>query len=291
MRIIATMAAISAAATMYASAPEAPEGMELVWHDEFDTPGAPAPHWSYEEGFVRNGEDQWYTPANASVADGMLVITARNVDFPNPVYKPGSDDWRHSRQRVRYTSACLTTRHSFRFQYGRLEVRARIPVAPGSWPAIWTLGDRYRWPANGELDLMEFYRRDGQPIILANACWLGADGRDAWDSAVTPFAHFTDADPLWASKFHVWTMDWTPDTIRMSLDGELLNEIPLRQADGGGGRDHDLNPFANPEEGFGHYILLNLALGGKNGGPIDPSQLPLRYEIDWVRVYQQPLGK
>lgn len=261
---------------------------KLIWSDEFDGEGRPAAHWTYENGFVRNHEDQWYQPENAEVKDGCLVITAKLEDRPNPKYESGSNDWRKMRERIKYTSSCLTTSKSFNYRYGRLEVRARIPVTGGAWPAIWTLGNRFRWPANGELDLMEFYRtKEGEPIILANACWLGDNNRDAWDSARIPFSHFLEKDPMWASKFHVWTMDWDPETIRMYLDGELLNEIPLSQAKRGGGDSHDVNPFSNDLKGFGDYILLNLALGGDNGGTIDDSQFPLRYEIDYVRVYQK----
>ena len=77
----------------------------------------------------------------------------------NPLYDPESRDWRRERPQAEFTSSCVTTRESFAFRYGRLEVRARIPVARGAWPAIWTLGNRWGWPANGEVDVMEFYRR------------------------------------------------------------------------------------------------------------------------------------
>lgn len=272
--------------------PAVPEGYKLVWHDEFDTDGRPASHWNYERGFVRNHELQWYQPDNAEVRDGCLIITGRIDSIPNPDYDPGSDDWRKQRQAARYSSSCLTTSDSFCFRYGRLEVRARIPVNEGAWPAIWTLGNRWEWPANGELDLMEFYRRreNGEPIILANACWQNPHSTkrwdDVWDDSKTPYTHFTDKDPLWASKFHIWHMDWDPEYIRMYLDGELLNEIPLSQAENGGGSNHDVNPFSNDIEGFGAYILLNLAIGSTGGTPDDAS-FPLRYEIDYVRVYQR----
>lgn len=260
------------------------EGYELVWHDEFDIDGRPSDEWSYEHGFVRNEELQWYQPDNASVENGCLVITGRRETVPNPRYNPEGSDWREVRPVAEYTSACVTTRNSFTFRYGRMEVRARIPVASGSWPAIWTLGNRWPWPANGEIDIMEFYRR-GEPIILANACWLGDDNRDAWDESTTPYTHFLGLDADWADKFHVWRMDWDAEFIRLYLDGELLNEVDLTQSQRGGGADHDVNPFSNDIDGFGHYILLNLALGS-NGGEPDIEAFPMRYEVDYVRVYQ-----
>ena len=121
------------------------------------------------------------------------------------------------------------------------------------------------------------------PIILANACWQGADGRDAWDTQRVPFTHFTDRDPDWASKFHVWRMDWTPESIRLYLDDELLNEIEATQA--APARPGNFNPFSTDRPGFGHYILLNLAIGS-SGGEVDDTAFPLIYEVDYVRVYQ-----
>ena len=286
------------------------EGYELVWSDEFDEPGRPADCWSYEEGFVRNNELQWYQSDNASVHDGCLVITARAESFPNPWYDSLSSDWRRSRENVEFTSACVTTADSFTFRYGRMEVRARIPVAEGSWPAIWTLGNKGDWPENGEVDIMEFYRRDGYPEIMANACWVAAgtenlpeetpgtpatvcsdfltpDGMVQWDESKTPLSYFMGKDSRWTEKFHMWRMDWDPEYIRIYLDGELLNEITLSKADRPAGEDsgNAFNPFSNSEESFGHYILLNLAIGA-NGGTPDVSDFPLEYEVDFVRVYK-----
>jgi len=277
------------------------DSLQLVWHDEFDYNGAPdSTRWQYEYGFVRNQELQWYQPQNARVIDGVLQIVGRRERVENPRFRPGSRDWRRNREAAEFTSACVLTRDRFSFRYGRLEVRARIPIASGAWPAIWTLGNRWGWPACGEIDVMEFYRVPPQtmgihhttasrerslPIILANACWQSPEGRDAWNTSRTPLTHFTDRDPNWAQDFHVWQMDWTPEYIRLYLDDELLNDIPTAPANNGGGEAHDVNPFANEEPGFGHYILLNLAIGSSGGRP-DVTAFPMIYEIDYVRVYQ-----
>ncbi len=277
------------------------DDIHLVWSDEFDYSGTPDPaRWTFEQGFVRNQELQWYQPNNARVTDGVLQITGRYERVDNPYYQAGSKNWKRNREAAYFTSSSIMSRDHFTFRYGRLEVCARIPTAMGSWPAIWTLGNRWGWPACGEIDVMEFYRvpkathnihhqtinnERTEPIILANACWQGDDGRDAWDSARLPLSHFTANDPQWASRFHLWRMDWTPETIRLYLDDELINEIPTSQAAHGGGPAHDINPFANDEAGFGHYILLNLAIGACGGTP-DLAAFPLIYEVDYVRVYQ-----
>lgn len=256
---------------------------QLVWSEEFDYEGVPdSSKWRFEKGFVRNHELQWYQEENAYCKDGFLVIEARNEQRENPLFrKQGNRDWRRSRPMIECTSSSINTRGHFEFTYGRLEVRARIPVAKGAWPAIWTLGTNMEWPSCGEIDIMEFYRIKGQPVIMANVAWGKDKQWDAhWDSKATPMTHFLDKDPDWASDFHVWRMDWTEESIRLYLDDELLNETLLSETVNGAiGKGS--NPFKQP-----HYILLNLAIGGDNGGPVSGATWPIRYEVDYVRVYQ-----
>src|SRR5665213_1819059 len=105
---------------------------KLVWHDEFDTNGAPNPvNWNYEHGFVRNQELQWYQPENAYCTNGLLVIEARPEHKPNPRFEAGSQNWAASRQWIDYTSASLTSRHLQEFKYGKFEMRARIDTRLG----------------------------------------------------------------------------------------------------------------------------------------------------------------
>ena len=231
---------------------------QLVWSEEFDYEGAPdSSKWCFEKGFVRNHELQWYQEENAYCKDGLLVIEARNEQRENPLFREQRRrDWRRSRPLIECTSSSINTRGHFEFTYGRLEVRARIPVAKGAWPAIWTLGTNMEWPSCGEIDIMEFYRIKGQPVIMANVAWGKDKQWDAhWDSKATPMTHFLDKDPDWASDFHVWRMDWTEESIRLYLDDELLNETLLSETVNGAiGKGS--NPFKQP-----HYILLNLAVG------------------------------
>ena len=266
-----------------ASAQTEKDGWKLVWNDEFDVDGRPdAKKWDYERGFVRNYEMQWYAPENAFVRDGKLVIEARPADFPCPAYREGNKNWRNSREKVQWTSASLITKGKYTFQYGRLEVRARIPVCMGAWPAIWLLGTEHPWPANGEIDVLEYYQHKGVPTILANACWAGDTEEDAeWDSSYTPLLHFTERDPAWAERFHVWRMDWDKDFIRLYLDDELLNEIDLKRTINGKSRGTGINPFH-----YQQYLLLNLALDTRVK-ELTPADFPMRYEVDYVRVYQK----
>ena len=263
-------------------------GYRLVWNDEFNVDGAPnAASWNFEHGFQRNNEAQWYQEENAFCKDGILVIEARKEKIKNTSFDPnynGRNAWKKTREFADYSSASLTTSGKREFQYGRIVVRAKIPTASGAWPAIWTLGTSMEWPSCGEIDILEYYRVRGVPHILANYCW-GTDQRwkGKWDGFRRPFQEFLDKDPDWASKFHTWRMDWTPEAIRLYLDDELLNDIPTSQAEPT--REGGFNPFRNDRPGFGQYILLNLAIGGC-GGEVDDTAFPMVYEVDYVRVYQ-----
>jgi len=273
-------------ATPKGSVPTAYDGYTLVWHDEFDTDGKPSAEWSYEHGFVRNEEEQWYQEDNASVADGCLIIEGRKERVANSNYDASSGDWKLNRQYAEYTSSCLTTQKSHAWMYGRFEIRAKLPTARGSWPAIWMLGNTWDWPINGEIDILEYYLKNGIPSILANACWSSPRKWEAvWDESITPLSHFTTADSRWCEKFHLWRMDWDARYLRIYLDGELLNEVDLSQTQNQGYGGNYENPFSNTVEGFGQYLLLNLAIGS-NGGTPDTQKFPLHYYVDYVRVYQ-----
>ncbi len=256
---------------------------ELIFHDEFEIDGQPNwDVWQSENGFVRNNEYQWYQPHNAYTKGGCLILEGRLDSIPNPNYRQDSHDWRKNRPYAKYSSASINTRKSFSFKYGRMEVRARIPAVIGSWPAIWTLGTEMEWPSCGEIDIMEYYHIQGKPHILANAAWGNDYHHNAvWNSKKIPYAHFLEKDPYWNEKFHTWVMDWDEAKLSIYLDGELLNEVNLSTTVNGSVGKHE-NPMQKP-----HYILLNLAIGGMNGGEPQIDAFPMRYEIDYVRVYQR----
>ena len=250
-------------------------GYKLVLADQFNEIGVPDPaNWTYETGFVRNNEFQWYQPQNAHCENGKLNIEAKKVAQVNPWYIAGNKDWRKNRDHIQYTSACLTTKGLHSWQYGRFIMRARIDISNGLWPAWWTLGLDKEWPAGGEIDMMEYYLKK----LLANIACLGKDHKTEW------FSNRFNIDSMggkkWASKFHVWRMDWNEDFIALYVDDHLLNKVALEllvNKDGSG-----FNPFKQP-----HYMLVNLAIGGDNGGDPSKTTFPKKFEIDYVRVYQK----
>lgn len=268
------------------------DGMKLVWNDEFNEKGkVDDSKWTFENGFQRNHEEQWYQSDNASLdGQGNLLIVGRKETVHNPWYQTGSSDWKKNRETAEYTSASLQSK--FTYKYGKVLVRAKIPTASGAWPAIWQVGNTGEWPLGGEIDMLEFYPSNGSPAIHANYCW-GSDKRWSgnWQSVIKPLSYFTDKDKDWCSKYHVWCLDWDESTLKISIDGELINEISTSKTyngNGGGGWDGGQNnPFYNDLKNFGDLIWLNLAIGGDNGGKIDDSAFPMKYYIDYVRVYQK----
>lgn len=256
---------------------ESNDGYALVWQDEFDcSRKIDERDWNYERGFRRNFEAQWYKSDNVNCHDGILEIEAKREVVDNPFYEASSDNWRKQRKQAFYTSGSINTKGKHSWKYGRFEIRARIQTQDGLWPAIWFLGNEGTWPKRGEIDLMEYYQ--GQ--ILANAAWAQADSdKPVWDSVKIPMSDFND--PHWHEKFHLWRMDWDKDFIQLYLDDQLINSIDLSKAINPAGK-LPKEPFQQP-----HYLLLNLAIGGKAGGDPSNTAFPNKYEIDYVRVFQK----
>ncbi len=255
----------------------------LVWSDEFNGNGSVNPaDWSFENGFVRNEEVQWYQSQNATQQGGNLIIEGRKENpfnsRLNPNYVEGSTNWKTSRQYINYTASSIKTVGKQSWLYGRFEIRAKITNQTGTWPAIWTLGNNCEWPSNGEVDIMENYGGN----VLANFAW-GTNTRwtAKWDPAkFNTINTFVSKDPEWLSKFHVWTLDWNENRMSIYLDDMLLNEVDLNTTINGTSNCSGQNPFKQKQ-----YLLLNLALGAA-GGSITNLSFPTQYLVDYVRVYQ-----
>jgi beta-glucanase (GH16 family) len=247
---------------------------QLVWSDEFNNNGQPdSTVWQFEHGFVRNHEAQWYQPQNAYCKNGKLMIEAKKAHRKNPHYKLGNKSWKANREWINYTSASLNTRGHKTWKYGRFVMRAKIDTSLGLWPAFWTLGVKGQWPSSGEIDIMEFYRHH----LLANiACGTQTQNVAKWYSNKRAINFFKQKN--WSKHFHIWRMDWTAQKISLYVDDFLMNSIPVDSLVNANG----VNPFRQPQ-----YILLNLALGGDNGGDLSQTPFPSKYEIDYVRVYQK----
>jgi beta-glucanase (GH16 family) len=258
--------------------PVSAAGWKLVWADEFDRPGAPDPaRWTYEEGFIRNRESQYYTKArmeNARVENGVLVIEARRERLKNAAYQPGSNNPRRQPEFAEYTSASLTTEGKAAWRHARVEVRAKLPTGRGAWPAIWMLGVNRReagWPRCGEIDIMENVGFEPD-VIHANVHTAKYNHvkRTGKGSKITvPRPH---------SDFHIYAVEWDAARMAFSVDGRKYFTYENEKS------GEDAWPFDQP-----FYLILNTAIGGAWGGRhgIDDSIFPQRYEVDYVRVYEK----
>lgn len=242
-----------------------PDGMELVWSDEFDGDAIDLTNWTYDIGGWGwgNGEAQYYTdrPENARTQNGLLVIELREEQFEESYH----------------TSARLKTQGLQEFQYGRIEARIKVPKGAGTWPAFWMLGANFeedatdeanRWPNVGEIDIMEYVGREPDLVLgtLHGPGYSGAGGRSQWNRQ-----EFEIGD-----DFHTFAIDWDAQGIRWYFDGDMYFEIG---PDDLGEREWVFDqPF---------FMILNLALGGTLGGTIALDlEFPIQYYIDYVRVYQ-----
>lgn len=281
------LAALTAIASTHATAAEriptpARPGWKLVWSDEFSTPGLPDPtRWTYETGFIRNGERQFYTTGrseNARVENGHLIIEARKERWANPKHRPDqpgtSREGRSNAAFADFTSASLTTQGKTSWTYGRLEVRAKLPTARGTWPAIWTLGTNMPavgWPTCGEIDIMEFVGYD-PGVVHANIhtkTYNHVQNTGKGSSIKVPDASAT---------FHVYALEWTPAQLQFFVDDRPY----FTYANDGTGRN--AWPFDQAQ-----YLILNLAIGGTWGGQkgVDEAAFPQRMEIDYVRIFEE----
>jgi len=233
---------------------------DLVWSEEFEYSGSPAEEsWGYEIGYIRNKELQYYTnhSQNVKVEDGVCVITAR---------LEGEDS---------ITSASINTLGKHDFLYGRIEVRAKIPSALGTWPAIWMLGtnrSELGWPACGEIDIMEHVGFDPD--------WIHANiHTETYNHTIgTNKGMQIEVKDPW-SDFHIYAVEWFEDHMDFFMDDSLYFSF---ENDGAG--NNDTWPFDKT-----HYLLINLAYGGGWGGQegVETSLLPVEYKIDYVRYYQE----
>jgi len=238
---------------------------KLVWGDEFDYQGKPDPKkWNYDTGNKRwgNNEVQYYTEGqNVEVSEGRMTIQGRIEELE------GSP----------YTSSRLTTYERRHFQYGRLAIKAKVPTARGSWPAIWMLPVDKRglnpvpWPKCGEIDIMEHV------TSMMNTIHVSLHTEKYNHIIRTQRTHFELLKDITAD-FHEYALDWTKDYIEFFIDGKSFK----RYDKGEEGYDTTESgwPFDKP-----YYLIINMAIGGSWGGFVGVEDYPCDFPIEYVRYY------
>lgn len=238
----------------------------LVWSDEFNYTGEPDPNIWYHEimraGAVNN-ELQAYVNnrANSRVENGVLVIEA-------------------TKERRGYNSARLfSNTEGHRALHGRIEVRAQLPSGIGTWPAIWMMPENWMaseyggggWPNTGEIDIMEHVGFDEGNIHASTHSlkYYWRQGNQKTGHTMVPTA---------CTEFHVYALEWTPAKMDFYVDDVLFFTT---YNDGTG---WEAWPFTQP-----FAVLLNIAIGGDWGGPVDDTIFDrpegVKMLVDYVRVY------
>lgn len=249
----------------------------LAWSDDFDSGSTPqainSSNWHHQTfgpngGRWFNNEEQHYTDRieNSYVQNGNLYIMAKKENYPaNGVT-------------LNYTSARLNSKYAFK--YGRVDVRAKLPLGAGTWPAIWTLGKNISepgaywetqgfgntpWPACGEIDIMEhgLHATNEVSSAIHTPSSSGA-------TVNTDTYQLTDVH----NNYHVYSMNWSPNQITFLIDGVgyYTYKPSVKNA--------STWPFDLEQ-----FLLLNVAMGGI-GGTIDPNFTQSPMVIDYVKVYQ-----
>jgi licheninase len=252
--------------SVYAGPVKRPAGARLAWRDEFNGRTLDLRKWRYDTGRNKqgwfNGELQYYSadrPMNVRLEGGHLIIEAHR-ETPRQFADWGGQN---------YTSGKIVSNQAW--TYGFYEVRAKLPCARGTWPAIWMLPKAMRkWPDEGEIDIME--QVGAEPNLIYASLHTGLFNhvkntqRSAQKLVLTS-----------CTAFHRYQLDWRPDSITIGVDGRGILRVLDNQPGGRGAW-----PFDTPFE-----MILNLAMGGDWAAAkgMDDAALPQRMTVDYVRVW------
>ena len=240
---------------------------ELVWSDEFNGTAVDTTKWEYMIGDGStygipgwgNNEKQYYRAENATVANGELTITAKQ-------------EWFGGKQ---YTSARLRTLNRGDWTYGRFEMRAKLPVGQGMWPAFWMLPSNSPyggWAAGGEIDIME--SSGNSPETIHGTIHYGGEY-----PANTYSGNTTNLPAGTAGNWHVYAVEWQEGVIRWFVDGQLYSTKTSWYSTNGA--------YPAPFN-VDFHMLLNLAVGGWfPGDPDGTTVFPQELVVDYVRVYER----
>ena len=244
------------------------EGWALVWNDEFDGPALNLEKWSFEIGGHGwgNNELQYYSDddSTAFIQDGKLVIRADLV----PQGTGSSDNLRY------FSSARLRTSGKGDWRYGRIEVKAKLALGQGIWPAIWMLPTDWMyggWPESGEIDIMEHVGYDPGRVH-------GSIHTGSYNHKINTQRGGSKLLDKISSKFYVYAIEWYEDRIDF-----LIDDAKYFSFQNEGKNDFNTWPF---NQRF--HLLINIEVGGDwPGSPDETTQFPTEMEVEYVRVYEK----
>ena len=156
----------------------------------------------------------------------------------------------------------------------RIEIRARLHRAQGAWPAFWLLpfdGNKHPWPHGGEIDIME--RLNGDSIAYQTV-----HSKYTFLLKHSDYPRNGGQGPIDPDDFNVYGVDILEDSVSFSLNGKHTFSYPRIENEAENGQ----YPFMIPQ-----FLLLDMQLGGEWVGKVNPDDLPVEMEIDWVRYYRK----
>ncbi|HQX48759.1 MAG TPA: glycoside hydrolase family 16 protein [Planctomycetaceae bacterium] len=236
-------------------------GWELIWSDEFESDRLDEVKW----GRCERGTPDWMNtmsddPRLLKIEDGVLhligIVNDKKETDPAP-----------------YLTAGVTSKGKYAFQYGKVQIRARLKSAQGAWPALWMMGAEKRWPGCGEIDLMEHLNFDDKIYQTVHSKYTVNI-----DKTNTPRKGSTA--PINRDDWNTYGCEWDADTLVFTVNGRATLTYPRVSKKG-----EEQWPFNQP-----FYFLLSMQVGGdwvNRPGPTNPDDYPAGMEVDWVRVYQR----
>jgi len=237
-------------------------GYSLVWSDEFSESSLDPGVWNQEvgngSGGWGNNELEFYTssPRNIFISNGNLIIEARKETV----------------DRFNYTSGRMTTQEKKYFKFGRIDIRAKLPVGKGIWPALWMLGTNITsagWPACGETDIMELIGTN--PSTVYGTLHWSAGGSHA-----SKGANYALTSGDYSKQFHVFSIVWVLNDITFYVDDQKYLEVSATDVG-----------TANYPFNLNQFFIFNVAVGGNwPGSPDNDTEFPERMFVDYIRVFQ-----
>lgn len=260
MRYIILLAALWLIAPASAKTKHTAHGTwQLVWHDEFSSRrlsdawtriprSSQPPEWNK----YMTSDDRLYHQRR-----GKLTLYGLVNDFlPNDT--------------APYLTGGIYTKDRQTFQRGRIEVCLRMDNAQGAWPAVWLLPQEGAWPEGGEIDIMERLNGDDVAHQTVHSPFT------LYDQTVKKKPRSTCKSPIRNGRYNVYGVELYEDSLCFFIN-DTYTFTYRRQPEYGPAQF----PYDRPM-----YLLIDMQLGGKWVGPIDPTQLPYRYQIDYVRFYK-----
>jgi beta-glucanase (GH16 family) len=216
-------------------------------------------------GFDYTGKlKQIYNTENQYMSNGSIFISAQKKYTINPTFDYNSGDQRKNTYSAQYSGGKLMLKE--KFQFGHLQIRAKVPNVPGTLPAFWLINNE---PHEGyaEIDLMETPGSEKQNAYAA-AHW----GPTQWETKNTWGMRKM---PTLTSAYHWYDLYRFPDRIVMLYDGVKVLDFNPQVSKLANGKV----PLNDPMS-----VYLNFNIGDKWSGQMDDKQLPSAIEIKEMSI-------